>query len=284
MIDLHSHILPGIDDGAIDLEMSLSMARMVIEDGTTQIACTPHFMSGVYDNSIQIVSKIISVVEAAFRDHDINLNLIRGGDIHIAPDIADGLTNGILPTIGESRYFLFEPPHHVLPPGIVALCKGIMGTGFIPVLTHPERLTWIENHYDVICQLDKLGVVVQLTAGSVVGSFGKRALYWSERMLDEGRVDIIASDAHNIRSRPPGLSRACGVIATRLGNETAMMMVQGKSRMYNKKSASYGKAKTACQINRAWRKRIKVFWLELVLTEPPDSDAFQILNIKLNRR
>jgi protein-tyrosine phosphatase len=208
MIDLHSHILPGIDDGAKDLEMSLAMARMAVEDGTTQIACTPHFMPGVYDNTIPAITNIISGLEAAFRDHDISLNLIRGGDIHIAPEIADGLAHGILPTIGESNYFLFEPPHHVLPPGIVKLCEGIMDAGFIPVLTHPERLSWIENHYDVICQLDKLGVVVQLTAGSITGSFGKRALYWSERMLDEGRVDIIASDAHNIRSRPPGLSRA----------------------------------------------------------------------------
>jgi len=184
-------------------------------------------MSGVYDNNVLAITNIISDLEAACRNHDINLNLIRGGDIHIAPEIADGLARGTLPTIGESDYFLFEPPHHVLPPGIVALCKGIMDAGFIPVLTHPERLTWIENHYDVICQLDKLGVVVQLTASSITGSFGKRALYWSERMLDEGRVDIIASDAHNIRSRPPGLSRARDIIATRLGDETALMMVQG---------------------------------------------------------
>ncbi len=226
MIDLHSHILPGIDDGAKDLEMSLAMGRLAVEDGTTHIACTPHFMSGVYDNSVPVITKIISELEAAFLDHDIDLNLIRGGDIHIAPDIAHRLANDTLPTLGASNYFLFEPPHHVLPPGIVALCKGIMDAGFMPVLTHPERLTWIEKHYDVICQLDELGVVVQLTASSVVGSFGKRALYWSERMLDEGRVDIIASDAHNIRSRPPGLSRARDVLATRFDDQVAMMMVK----------------------------------------------------------
>ena len=226
MIDLHSHILPGIDDGAKDLEMSLAMARLAVEDGTTHIACTPHFMSGVYDNTIPVTTKIITGLEAAFRDNNIDLALIPGGDIHIAPDIADQLANGTLPALGASSYFLFEPPHHVLPPGIVALCKGIMDAGFMPVLTHPERLTWIEKHYDVICQLDELGVVVQLTASSVAGSFGKRALYWSERMLDEGRVDIIASDAHNIRSRPPGLSRARDVIAARFDDEVAMMMVK----------------------------------------------------------
>ena len=226
MIDLHSHILPGIDDGAKDLDMSLAMARIAVEDGTTHIACTPHFMSGVYDNTVPVTTNIITELEAAFRDNSINLALIPGGDIHIAPDIADRLANGTLPTLGVSNYFLFEPPHHVLPPGIVQLCKGIMAAKYMPVLTHPERLTWIEKHYDVICQLDELGVVVQLTAASITGKFGTRALYWSERMLDEGRVDIIASDAHNIRSRPPGLSRARDIIAARFDDQVAMMMVK----------------------------------------------------------
>lgn len=226
MIDLHSHILPGIDDGAKNLEKSLAMAHLAVEDGTTHIACTPHFMSGVYDNTVPVVTNLRTQLEAVFRDQNIDLALIPGGDIHIAPDIADRLANGTLPVLGESNYFLFEPPHHVLPPGIVALCKGIMDAGFMPVLTHPERLTWIEKHYDVICQMDELGVVVQLTAGSITGRFGERALYWSERMLDEGRVDIIASDAHNTRSRPPGLSPARDLIAARFNDQIAMMMVK----------------------------------------------------------
>ena len=226
MIDLHSHILPGIDDGAKDLDMSLSMARMAVEDGTTHIACTPHFMPGVYENTVPAITNLIMKLDSALRDNGIELALIGGGDVHIATDIAEKLIGQSLPTLGESNYFLFEPPHHVLPPGIVSLCKGIMDAGYIPILTHPERLTWIENHYDVICQLDELGVVVQLTAGSITGTFGKRALYWSERMLGEGRVDIIASDAHNTGSRPPGLSRARDMIALQWSDDEANKMVQ----------------------------------------------------------
>ena len=227
MIDLHSHILPGIDDGAIDITKSLAMARLAVEDGTTHLACTPHFMPGVYENTVPVVARLMDELSAAFQKNTIELTLIRGGDVHIAPDIAEKLANGALPTLGDSKYFLFEPPHHVLPPGIIFLCKGIMKAGFVPVLTHPERLTWIESHYDMICQLEEMGVVVQLTAGSITGTFGKRALYWSERMLDEGRVDIIASDAHNTNSRPPGLSRARDLIAARLNYTAAMMMVLG---------------------------------------------------------
>ena len=226
MIDLHSHILPGIDDGAKDIAKSLAMARLAVADGTTHIACTPHFMPGVYENTVQAISQLISELELALQVAEIELTLIRGGDIHIAPDIADKLTAGTLPALGTSNYFLFEPPHHVLPPGIVQLCKGIIAAGYRPVLTHPERLTWIENHYSEICSLDEIGVVVQITAGSITGTFGARALYWAERMLDEGRVDIIASDAHNTRSRPPGLSRARDRIAQRLGDAAAIKMVQ----------------------------------------------------------
>jgi len=225
LIDLHSHILPGIDDGAKDLETSLSMARLAEADGTTHIACTPHFMPGVYDNLVPVVHQLISSLQSAFQEAEINLALISGGDIHIAPDIAEKLAAGTLPVLGSSRYFLFEPPHHVLPPGIVPLCKNIMAAGYIPVLTHPERLTWIESHYSDICALDEMGVVVQITAGSIIGKFGERAQYWSERMLDEGRVDIIASDAHNTRSRPPGLTPARDVIAIRLDDAAATRMV-----------------------------------------------------------
>jgi len=227
MIDLHSHILPGIDDGAVDVSMSLAMARIAVSDGTTHIACTPHIVPGIYENTKDGISRAVSTLRSALSKAGINLQLVLGADNHIVPDMAKKLMQGELPRLGNSRYFLFEPTHHVLPPGIVALCKNIIGQGFVPVLTHPERLTWVENHYDVICALDKMGVAIQLTAMSITGKFGKRAHYWSERMLDEGRVDLIASDAHNARSRPPGLSRARDCIADRLGEAAAHEMVQG---------------------------------------------------------
>ncbi len=230
MIDLHSHILPGIDDGAKDLAMALAMARMAVADNTTHIACTPHFMPGVYDNNVSEVTQIMSELATAFVENGIDLKLVRGGDIHIAPDISAKLAVGTLPVLGTSNYFLFEPPHHVLPPGILNLCKNTMEAGYIPVLTHPERLTWIEKNYETMCKLDEMGLVIQLTAGSITGTFGKRAQYWSERMLDEGRVDIIASDAHNTQSRPPGLSRARDAIAARLDDQAALRMVQENPR------------------------------------------------------
>ena len=225
MIDIHSHILHGIDDGAVDMQMSIEMAKIAVADGTSILACTPHFMPSVYDNSIAILERGIANLKTELAERQISLTLILGGDVHIAPDLQQQLASHAVPTLANSKYFLFEPPHHVAPPNLVKYCQGLLDAGYTPILTHPERFTWIENHYEFICELDEIGVPLQLTAKSVTGGFGKRPKYWSERMLEEGRVDFIASDAHNIASRPPGLSKARDFVENLLGTEAADKMV-----------------------------------------------------------
>lgn len=221
MIDIHCHLLPGIDDGAPDLESAREMARMAAADGISTIACTPHFMTGVYDTRVGAMTSGLEALASDLARHAIDLRLVGGGDIHASPDLVQRLDTGDVPTIADSRYFLFEPPHHIVLPNIVRLVRALVAQGYVPVLTHPERLTWIEPHYDIVCAMEETGAAVQLTAGSITGGFGRRARYWSERMLEEGRVDVIASDAHNTTSRPPVMSRACDAVATRLGEETA---------------------------------------------------------------
>lgn len=224
MIDLHSHILPGIDDGSKSLEMSLQMARIAVADGTRVIACTPHIQPGVYDTTAQTIDTGIAQLASALDAAGIVLQLVRGADIHVVPDLPAKLLDGRVPVLGASHYFLFEPPHHVVPPGLDRLVSAALAAGFVPVLTHPERLTWIETNYELICRLDEMGAAVQLTAASITGGFGERAQYWSERMLDEGRVDIIASDAHHPQRRPPGLSRARDKVSARLGQTAGEQM------------------------------------------------------------
>lgn len=225
MIDLHSHILPGIDDGAVDIQVSIEMAKMAVADGTTILACTPHFMPGIYDNSVAILNRAVAELTEKLLELQVPLKLVTGGDLHIAPDLQSQLAARTVPTLADLKYFLFEPPHHVAPPNLIKYCQRLLDGGFTPILTHPERFTWIENHYELICELDDIGIPLQLTAKSVTGAFGKRPKYWSDRMLDEGRVDFIASDAHNITSRPPGLSKAHEFVETRLGKEAADKMV-----------------------------------------------------------
>jgi len=227
MIDIHCHILPGIDDGASDLAMSLAMARLAVADGITTIVCTPHVTPGLYDNSTDNITNAVGTLRLALADADIALKLRMGADVHIAPDLVRRLSEREIPTIAGGGYFLFEPPHDVAPPHLVDFCQSILASGLHPVLTHPERLTWVEGHYNIIEELCRAGVVMQITAGSITGDFGKRPRYWAERMLEEDRVDILATDAHNLTRRPPILSKARDAVAARLGDKKAKFMVEG---------------------------------------------------------
>ena len=225
MIDLHSHILPGIDDGAASLDDALKMARIAVADGTRILACTPHLAPPKYEVTGPEVLSHVQSLQAHLNDHQIELRLVPGGDIHIASDLSEKLRSGYAGTLAGSRYFLFEPPHDVMPPGIVRCVEDVMASGYIPIVTHPERLRWIESHYSVIVELARNGALVQLTAASITGLFGDRIKRWSVRMLEEGIVDLIASDAHDPKYRKPGLSQARDDVARMLGNEAAKDMV-----------------------------------------------------------
>ena len=221
MIDLHSHLLPGCDDGAENLETAIAMARMAVADGVKIMACTPHIMPGLYDNDASGIRRRVTDLQSALAVEKIDLKLAVGADVHIAPDLLEKLKEGVVPTLNGTRYFLFEPPHQVLPPNLEKLVHRLVDGGYVPILTHPERLGWASTHYEVIDRINAAGCLVQITAGSLTGSFGRRAQGLAERMLEEGRVDIIASDAHNLQARSPGLSRARDLIRARWGKTIA---------------------------------------------------------------
>ena len=231
MIDLHCHMLPGIDDGAADLEVSLAMARMAVADGITITACTPHIMPGVYENRGPEIRTAIERLQAVLDENDIPLKLVTGADVHIAPDLVEGLRSGRVLSLNDSRYFLFEPPHHIAPPRLEQLAFDVMAAGYMPVITHPERLTWIETHYEIFTQMVRAGAWIQITAGALTGRFGRRPKYWSEKLLDDGVVHVLATDAHNLRNRSPVLSEAREAVAARLGEQAARDMVLTRPRL-----------------------------------------------------
>ena len=225
MIDLHSHLLPGIDDGSKDLAMSLAMARMASADGISTIACTPHILPGVYNNSGPPIRKAVARLAESVAKAGIPINLVTGADVHIAPDLDVQLRDGRALTLNNSRYLLLEPPHHVLPPRLEDLVFGLQAAGYVPILTHPERLSWVEGHYDLIRRLVSSSVLMQITAGSVMGRFGRGPRYWAERMLDEGLCHLLATDAHNTEQRAPRMAEARDFVAQRLGDDEAINLV-----------------------------------------------------------
>ena len=225
MLDLHCHMLPGIDDGAVDLDMALEMARLSAADGVHTLACTPHIYPGLYENTAKGITEAVTSLQAELDAREIPLRLLVGADVHLEPELAESIRGGRIPTLAGSRYLLLEPPHHVAPPRFEESVFQLMTAGYVPIITHPERLTWIEDHYDIFKRLVQRGVWMQLTAASVAGRFGRRPLYWSERMLDESCVHILATDAHHPGRRPPILSQGRDAAAARVGDNEATHLV-----------------------------------------------------------
>lgn len=230
MIDLHCHILPGIDDGAPDLDTALAMAAIAASDGIRVIAATPHIYPGLYDNTMDGIDAAIGRFRRELKRGEIDIELVIGADVHMDPALIAGLRGGRIPTLNRSRYFLFEPPHHVAPMRLVETCFDLLVAGYVPILTHPERLTWIGDHYDEMRELVARGVWMQLTAASVTGRFGRGAEHFALKMLDDRLVHILATDAHHSTKRPPILSEARALVAKRLGADEATHMVLTRPR------------------------------------------------------
>lgn len=228
MIDLHSHILPGIDDGSSSLAISLAMARIAVGDGIRIMACTPHIYPGLYRNHKAGIIAARDALQAALDENGIALQLTTGADVHLVPGVLEGLRGGTIPSLHNTRYLLLEPSHHVAPPRFAESVFQLVANGYVPVITHPERLTWIKDHFEMMAQLTRQGAWLQVTAGALTGLFGPGPRYWAERFVGEGLTHVLASDAHSSSGRVPVLSEGLAIAEKLVGADEARLLVQGR--------------------------------------------------------
>jgi protein-tyrosine phosphatase len=201
------------------------MARLSVADGVRIVACTPHIFPGVYANTGPDIRQRMEQLQAELNAAQIDCRLVVGSDAHVSPDLVDGLRSGRILSLNDSRYVLVEPPHHILPPKLDSFFFDMLAGGYVPILTHPERMSWLDANYELLRGLVRSGVWVQLTAGSIVGRFGGRARSQSKRMLRDGMIHIVASDAHNTMERPPLLSEAVPALRSLLGDEETQNLI-----------------------------------------------------------
>jgi protein-tyrosine phosphatase len=204
------------------------MARMAVADGVSVIACTPHIFPGVYDNSGPEIRRRVEWLQFELGAAGIKCRLVAGCDAHIAPDLLSKLKSGLALSINDGRYVLVEPPHHFLPPNVDRLFFELLSAGYIPILTHPERMSWADRNEDLLSRLIQSGAWMQVTAGSILGGFGQRAKHRAERMLRKGWVHVVASDAHDATQRPPAMRQAFNALCALVGFEEAENLVYAR--------------------------------------------------------
>jgi protein-tyrosine phosphatase len=219
MIDLHCHILPGVDDGPESQDESLSMARKAVEDGIYAIVATPHTLNGIYINPIKEVTLRVAALQEALSKNHIKLQIYAGADVHLCPHMLEHIESGDAGTVNNAgKHIILEFPSQIVPPGVKDEIFSLKLNGITPIISHPERNSAIQHDTDILYELIRMGALSQVTAMSITGDFGEMALQCSERLLKHRLVHIIASDAHSSDSRPPILSQAVEAAAEIMGS------------------------------------------------------------------
>lgn len=220
MIDLHCHILPGLDDGARDLEESLAMAAMAVKDGVKTIVATPHTLDGLYMTSRSAVERAVEAFTLALAASRIELRILPGADTHLAPGMVQKVKAGEAMTVNDTgKYLLLELPPQTIPAQIRDEIFALKLNGITPIITHPERHPAVQRDLKTLKDLISMGALCQVTAMSIAGEFGPHVEASARAMLEQRLVHVIASDAHSSQSRPPILSKAVEAAAEILGSD-----------------------------------------------------------------
>ncbi|MCW8109500.1 histidinol-phosphatase [Alteromonas ponticola] len=227
MIDVHSHIIPGIDDGARDMEMSLAMARQTVQAGVTHLVCTPHIHWGYFNNTKDIIHSGFIQLEQELAKAGIALSLSFAGEVRVNEMIPLWLHEDKLPFIGqwnERNVLLLEMPHSHVPGGLDQLVRWLLSENVQPLIPHPERNRDILNSPEKIQWLRNLGCLVQVTAGALTGRFGERVENLAFKMLDNNQIDLVASDTHDTTRRPNEMGEARRLVKQHLGEDIAQRL------------------------------------------------------------
>lgn len=230
MIDLHCHLLPGLDDGPADLGGTLAMAKLHVRAGVTTVAATPHVSWDVPTEAAAIELRLADV-RAALKAAGIALEVVRGAevDVHQAVNLSDEQLGAL--SLGGGPWLLLEAPLRK-GVGLAPVARELLDRGHRVLIAHPERSPLLQDDPDALRSLVRAGAATQVTAGSFAGSFGRTVRDYAERMLEAGLVHSVASDAHDAFRRPPGIAEplaAAGIgdLAQLLGEEAPAAILAG---------------------------------------------------------
>ena len=218
MIDLHCHILSGMDDGAKTFEESLAMAEMAIADGITHVVATPH-ASNEFRFDFAAVQHAAGELQRAVGDR---LKVATGCDFHLSPENVIALKRNAAPfCIHQKEYLLVEFNEFSIPPAVDKTIYELQLWGLRPVITHPERNGIIRAQPERLEKWIRNGCYAQVTGGSLLGAFGPGAQQTSRSWIARGLIHFVASDAHNLTGRPHRLRASYGAVGSEFGDDKA---------------------------------------------------------------
>lgn len=237
MIDIHCHILPCLDDGSKDLEESIEMAKLAVSEGITKIIATPHHKNRDYDNPKRKILQQVEMLNSAFSQHKIPLTILPGQEPRIYGEIIDEYESGEVLTLNNGGKYLFiEFPTGHVPRYSEQLLFDIQLKGLTPVIVHPERNSEIIENPDLLYMFVKNGACTQITSSSVTGHFGKKIKKFTLQLVESNLTHFVASDAHNLSSRPFRMSYAYSELVKEFGpgveyyfKENAELLIEGKT-------------------------------------------------------
>jgi len=228
MIDLHTHFLPGIDDGARNLNEALALARAAVADGITVCAMTPHIHPRRYPNLKSALLGHLDAFRTALAEHQIPLQIYLGAEVRLSIESLGQLLEGEVPFLGEVggyKIMLLEFPHQMIPVGSQQFVNKLLAMKIRPLIAHPERNKAVLADLERIRPFVDAGCWLQVTAGALTGHFGAPARKVALRLIENDWVHVVASDSHNLEARPPVISAARDVLAQLFGPRTAQQMV-----------------------------------------------------------
>jgi protein-tyrosine phosphatase len=233
MIDIHCHILPGVDDGAAAISDSIDMAHKAVSEGIHTIIATPHHKNSKYDNTKDSIIKRVLELNEMLHDERIPLTILPGQEVRIYGEVVEDLEKGEILPLNHSQYLFIELPSGHVPRYTEKLVFDLQLKGIIPIIVHPERNQEIIEHPDVLYNLVKKGALTQVTASSISGYFGKKIKNFSFQLIEANLTHFIASDAHNIHNRGFKMAETLDLIDTKYGadfvylfQENAELLVQ----------------------------------------------------------
>lgn len=237
VIDLHCHILPGVDDGAQIITDSIAMAKAAVAEGIHTIVATPHHQNGRYVNERTDILHQVKQLNGLLNENDINLTVLPGQEVRLYGDLLTDYEAKKIVTLNEtSTYILIEFSSNHVPRYAEQMLYELRVKGLIPIIVHPERNAELIEHPDKLYNFVSKGALTQVTAGSLIGNFGKKIKKFSLQLIEHNLTHMIASDAHNITTRGFHLQAGYDVIEEEFGTSILMdfkenpyLLISGKN-------------------------------------------------------